>query len=159
MAGGSPHLEGGGRAFRTRRRACSRLALEVQDGVPAAAGEAPPESPHWLSVPQSCPAPSCSGGRACRGPRALGAHPSQHFLARTSRTSVFCSVRWVLDPESRHGKGSQGSGCAHCPRGWVLRQPPRSSSRPPLGSTGTSSPTHPHTRACPRDFLSVSDLG
>lgn len=43
------------------------LALKAQDRGPAAAGKAPPESPRRLSVPQLCPAPSCSGGRACRG--------------------------------------------------------------------------------------------
>lgn len=91
-------------------------------------------------------------------PRALGAHPSQHLLACTSRASVFSSVRWGFDPESTHPEGSRGRD-ACCPRAWILRQPPRSSSCPPLGSAGTSSLTHPHTRACPRDFLSVSDSG
>ena len=50
-------------------------------------------------------------------PRALGAHPSQHFLARTSKASVFSSVRWGFDPESRHPQGSRGSGRALSP--WV----------------------------------------
>lgn len=150
--GRSPHLEGGGGPSEPGG-GLQPPGLKVQDGVLAtASGTARhPTGSQFLNHAQHLPAPVAepAGGH---GP--LG-HTPANTSARTSRTSVFCSVRWVLDPESRHRKGSQGLGCVHCPRVGP-GQPPRSSSCPPLGSTGTQPNPPPH-QACPRDFLSGSD--